>query len=128
MCPFHMDGVGDVAEGNRVVLDLFAANRDPAIFGDNADQFDPDRTIPPGMLPSGLAFGIGLHTCVGRELDGGVVAKPGSSTEQFGIVALLVIRLLEYGARPDPDRSPEPDLTTTRPNWGRYPVVFASQS
>lgn len=127
-CPVHADAVGELAEGDRVVLDLFTANRDPVIFGETANEFDPDRVIPPGLLPSGLAFGIGLHTCVGRELDGGVVPKAGSTsgTEQFGIVALLVIRLLELGARPDPDGTPEPDRTTTRPNWGRYPICFSS--
>lgn len=124
-CPMHMDAVGEMSSGDRVVLDLFTANRDPAIFGDNADLFDPDRTIPSGLLPSGLAFGIGLHTCVGRELDGGVVAKPGSTSEQLGIVPLLVNRLLELNVKLDPASEPTPDTTTSRPNWGRYPVLFS---
>jgi cytochrome P450 len=125
-CPMSVAGAGDMATGNRVVLDLFTANRDEQIFGDTAQIFDPDREIPRGVMPAGLAFGIGMHTCLGRELDGGVAAKPGSdpSTHQFGIVPLLVIRLLQLGARPDPEGQPEMDAKTVRPNWGRYPIIF----
>ena len=126
-CPVAVSGAGKLEQGGRVVLDLFSANRDPALFGDDADRFDPHRAIPGGLLPSGLAFGIGLHTCLGRELDGGVPSKPGSNPagHQYGIVALLVIRLLALGARRIPGDLPQPDAKTKRANWGRYPVTFA---
>lgn len=128
-CPMALGGSSEVPSGQRVVLDLFSANRDVSVFGPDAEFFDPDRETPRGMLPSGLAFGIGLHSCLGRELDGGVPVKPdsGPETRQYGIVALLVIRLLELGARPDPDEAPQPDPTTSRPNWGRYPVLFSKE-
>ncbi|UMG91182.1 cytochrome P450 [Nocardioides sp. TF02-7] len=32
-----------IAEGEQLLLDLNAANRDPAVYGDDADAFDPDR-------------------------------------------------------------------------------------
>lgn len=125
-CPMHVAGAGEIAAGDKVVLDLFTANRDRDLFGEGADRFDPDRTMPANMLPSGLTFGIGLHTCLGRELDGGVPVKPGSdpATHQYGIVALLVIALLELGARLNPADPPTPDPKTSRPNWGRYPIIF----
>jgi cytochrome P450 len=124
--PMQLAGGIALETGERLVLDLFAANRDPELFGPDADRFNPDRAIPAGLLPSGLAFGIGLHTCLGRELDGGVPARPGSdpATHQYGIVALVVIRLLELGARLVPDDPPTPDPKTLRPNWGRFPVKF----
>lgn len=124
-CPMHVNSVGEMADGDKLVLDLFSANRDEELFGNTANEFDPDRAMPSGLLPSGLAFGIGLHSCLGRELDGGVV-KPGTTTEsgQFGIIALVTIRLLKLGVKPDPSKSPESDQTTSRPNWGRYPVIF----
>jgi cytochrome P450 len=126
-CPMQLAGGVDLEAGERVVLDLFAANRDPELFGPDADSFNPGRAVPAGLLPSGLAFGIGLHTCLGRELDGGVPARPGSdpATHQYGIVALVVIRLLELGARLVPGDPPTPDPRTLRPNWGRFPVKFA---
>lgn len=125
-CPVELAGAGAIAPGERIVLDLFSANRDSEIFGANAAMFDPDRPVPAGVMPSGLTFGIGVHTCLGRELDGGVPAKVGSdpSTHQLGIVALIVLRLLELGARRDPAVPPTPDLKTSRPNWGRYPIRF----
>ncbi len=129
MNPVVIAGVGSLAQGQPVILDLFSANRDPAIFGEDAEIFDPDRTIPLGMLPSGLAFGIGLHSCVGRELDGGVPVRSGSppASHQYGIVALVASRLIELGARPLATDPPTPDLKTSRSNWGRYPVSFTKR-
>lgn len=127
MCPMSLAGAGEVEPGRRVVLDLFNANRDRSVFGESADDFDPDRTTPSGVLPTGLAFGMGVHACLGRELDGGVPAKASTDpeTHQYGIVALIVIRLLGLRARPDPASPPRIDTKTIRPNWGSYPVTLA---
>ena len=38
-----------VARGDKVVIDLMAANRDPAVFGADADRFDPHRELPAGV-------------------------------------------------------------------------------
>lgn len=123
-----LPGTGPVAAGDRIELDLYLANRDPAVFGDDADRFDPDRTVPDGVLAAGLSFGIGAHSCLGRELDGGTLVRPGSDLDshQYGIVALLVARLFALGAAPNPADPPTPDPGTNRPNWGRYPVRFTA--
>lgn len=128
-CPMQVAGVGEVAEQDRVELDLFLANRDTAIFGETADRFEPDREVPGTVLRSGLAFGIGLHTCLGRELDGGIVAKPGTdpAQAQLGIVTLILVELLRHGARTIPDDPPQRDAGTFRPNWGRFPVRFTAK-
>jgi cytochrome P450 len=52
----------DVAAGDAVVCSLSAANRDGA-FGSEPEAFDPDRAAA-----SHLAFGHGIHRCVGAEL------------------------------------------------------------
>lgn len=118
----------EVAPGDRVVLDLYRANRDPSVFGADADVFNPHRNVPRGRLPFGLTFGIGTHTCLGRDLDGGLVPPPGSDPlrHQYGIVTLLVRALLEEGVTRDPKDAPSPDPRTKRPNWGRYPVRFGA--
>lgn len=125
-CPMNVAGAGKVPANDRVELDLFQANRDTSIFGEDADRFDPDRIVPGNVLRSGLAFGVGLHTCLGRELDGGVVAKPDSdpATAQLGIITLVVVELLQHGARTIPEDPPVADTGTVRPNWGRFPLRF----
>ena len=51
-----------VSAGDVVLCSLSGANRDPQ-FGDDADTFNPSRN-----RHSHLAFGHGLHRCVGSEL------------------------------------------------------------
>ncbi|GAA5180918.1 hypothetical protein GCM10023322_14320 [Rugosimonospora acidiphila] len=51
----------NLAPGERVVLDVAAANRDPAVFAD-PDVFDPRR---PG--PASLTFGAAPRACPGTE-------------------------------------------------------------
>ncbi|MEM9972276.1 MAG: cytochrome P450, partial [Pseudomonadota bacterium] len=56
--------LGDVTlrTGDEVALMLGAAGRDPAVFTD-PHRFDPSRSAP-----AHLAFGGGLHFCVGAPL------------------------------------------------------------
>ncbi|MEU0885789.1 cytochrome P450 [Lentzea sp. NPDC005914] len=57
--------VGDtvIPKGAQVVAPLVAANRDDEIF-DRPDEFDPHRT---GLVRH-LAFGFGIHRCLGANL------------------------------------------------------------
>ena len=126
ICPHVLSNGHRMEEGDRVSLDLYAANRDTAVFGADAALFNPHRTIPQGQTPFGFTFGVGIHSCLGRDLDGGVVARPDTDpeTHQYGIVTRLVRRLLAEGARPDPADPASVASHTARPNWGRYPVLF----
>ena len=51
-----------VEEGQKVAALLGAANRDPAVF-DRPDEFDVGRDPNPH-----LAFGVGVHFCLGAPL------------------------------------------------------------
>lgn len=120
-CPAH-------SEIEFTKLDLFEANRDADIFGADAASFNPDRPRIKGVPAAGLSFGTGTHACLGQELDGGVLGRDDMALEdrQFGIVTLLVLRLLELGARPDPNNPPVADTKTSRPNWGAYPIRLSA--
>ena len=116
----------DVAAGTLISVDLRTANRDPAVFGADADSFDPHRKLDRGVWPFGLTFGYGVHACLGRDLDGGVTPKPDADPEmlQLGIVPLMVRALLARGASRIPDEPPQADPNTTRDHFGCYPVAF----
>jgi cytochrome P450 len=115
-----------VPKGAKVVIDLLAVNRDPSVFGDDAEVFDPHRPLPPGVPPYGLSFGSGMHACIGQVLAAGLLARDGSVADDqlFGLVPEAVQALFDAGARPDPDDPPEMDESTTRPYFGRYPVLL----
>ena len=115
-----------IPAGAKVVIDLLSVNRDPSVFGEQAGEFDPRRTLPDGVAPYGLSFGSGMHACIGQDLAAGYVFEDGDDLAEhlFGLVPEAVQRLFDHGARPDPDDPPEMDDSTARPYFGRYPIVF----
>jgi cytochrome P450 family 142 subfamily A polypeptide 1 len=58
----EVDGVR-IAEGDSVLLLYGSANRDEAVFGDDAELFDIRRDPNPH-----IAFGFGTHFCLGASL------------------------------------------------------------
>lgn len=119
-----------VAAGQLVHIDVLHANRDPDVFGPDADRFDPDRVVPAGVQPYGHAFSGGMHSCLGRVLAAGIAVPPGTppdaATHLHGIVPIIVQELLRRGARPHPDRPPQHLRNTRRPTrWASYPIVWS---
>jgi len=114
--------------GDLVSVNLDRANRDPSVFGADADDFVPDRLLPPTVRPYGLSFGFGIHACLGRDLDGGVAPKTDgdNSDMQLGIVGLMIEGLLKYGANWVEGLPPEPDTHTMRNNFSAYPITLDS--
>lgn len=56
-------GGQSIKAGDAVGISLLGANRDPSLAGDDPDVFDPHRAPT-----KHLAFGHGMHRCVGAEL------------------------------------------------------------
>lgn len=113
-------------QGSFVVLDLTAANRDPSVFGPDAERFDPHRQPPKGVAPWGHSFGGGVHACIGQELAGGLAYSEGISERDhlFGTIVVMVQRLLRHGAVPDSDRDATLDYASGRPHYESFYVRF----
>ena len=128
-CPIELDKEIKMNQDDLLIMDLHNANRDKEIFGNDAEEFNPYRELDPNQSVWGLTFGIGLHLCFGRDLDGGLISDEKTKPEkhQYGIVTLLVRKLLENKVRLDPDNKPLKDMNTERPNWGSYPVLFGEK-
>ncbi len=123
----------ELRRDDLVVLDLAAANRSVEHYGPDAECFDPWRVPLDGVPAWGHSFGGGPHACVGMELDGGLdlpASGPGdhmTTADQghlFGTVAVMVSTFLALGGRPDPDRPPVSDDSTSRTHFSSYPVLF----
>jgi hypothetical protein len=97
--------VGDttIPEGDKILMFLGAANRDPRRW-DDPDSFDLNRD------PSGhVGFGMGIHHCVGQH-----VAR---------LEAECVLRALaKRVARIEPAGEPRPHLNNTLRGWETLPV------
>ncbi len=113
-------------KGSKVVIDLLSVNRDTSVFGDDAATFNPHRELPDNVAGYGLSFGLGMHACIGQDLAAGLVHRPDAAEEAhlFGLVPEAVQAMFDHGVRPDPDDPPEMDPSTTRPYFGRYPVLL----
>lgn len=107
-----------VRAGEHVAVDLHAANRDPAVFGADAEEFRPGRAVAERARPWGLTFGSGPHLCLGRAVVTGTAVTP-------GVHLRILARLRELGVRPDPDRPPVFAPTAQR-RHDSYPVLLAS--
>jgi cytochrome P450 len=115
-----------IPKGTRIIIDLNAINRDPAVFGTDAHTFNPRRQpLVEGAGPWGLSFGQGMHACIGQELAAGLLERSDDTADyEYGLVSVAVQTMIDLGVAPDPSEPPVMDASTTRPYWGRYPVLF----
>ena len=125
-CPFTLTNGEFVEQDGSVVINLKNSNQDDEVFGDDAEEFNPYRKVSGRVAPYGLTFGVGLHTCFGRELAGGSLPDnvKDSSKHHLGTITSLLKSLYKYGARRDPVNAPVADKDTVRSNWTSYPVCF----
>ncbi len=122
----ELPGGERVGPGDKVIIDLMAANRDPTVFGPDADRFDPNRELPSGVARWGLSFGLGMHACIGQDLAAGVEAAAGGPDDDhlYGLVPVAVQATLSAGAHPDPEEPARLDPESERGYWSAYPVRF----
>lgn len=131
VAPTTVAGV-ELPENALVVLDQWTGNRDAAVFGADAERFNPDRPLEASVPRWGLAFGAGAHQCPGRNVAGGFPVRPEFDVEDghlFGLVALELQAFARRGVREDPAKQPERDPRTDRTTrWWHYPVRFTRRT
>jgi cytochrome P450 len=112
--------------GTVVVLDVYRANTDTAVFGDDAGSFNPYRATPAGYQPWGLSFGAGPHICIGRTVAAGLPEVSGDTGQHLsGLVPYMAQATARLGIEPDPERPAVRDDRTARwTRWSSYPVRF----
>ena len=60
-----------IGKGGTILVVLLALHRDPTLWGDDADRFDPDRFLPEAVRARPAhaykPFGVGARACIGRQ-------------------------------------------------------------
>jgi cytochrome P450 len=116
----------EVAAGERVALLFTPANRDPSVFGEDADAFNPLRSAPPGgTRPWGLTFGGGAHVCVGRPLVTGLAKRDGEQPTE-GTMLRILRALYAAGVALDPANPPVETASSSHDTFSSMPVVLSA--
>jgi cytochrome P450 len=116
---------GQFVESNEhVALDLVAANRDSAVFGADADTFNPYRALRHAN-PPGMAFGAGPHTCLGMALTIGESSVRPDQDSALGLLVRLLLECYRAGVELDPDRPPTLTQQSRADQYATFPVRFS---
>ena len=127
----HLPDASAVETGDIVDVNIAVANRDPAVFGADADVFNPYRETPRRVQLYGMTFGAGMHACVGRILSAGMPISadgPNEEETEYGTLYMVVHALLSEGIDFHPDQPPTIDESTTRKHFHTFPFVLRGSS
>lgn len=111
--------------GDVIAVHIVEANRDQAVFGEDADLFNPHRTVSSGVRPYGLVFGSGRHVCVGLPMTTTVSGRPASEGESDRMMMKTLRALLDAGIELDPDRPPR-YMPTFEKVYASLPVLLTA--
>jgi len=107
--------------GEMVAIRVGIASRDESVYGADANEFNPWRTVPPRAYDYGLAFGSGAHKCLGLPLIIGAGGRDGSHVH-------LLSMLFAHGIQLDPDRPPRRPSDLDRDMYESFPVLLRQTS
>jgi cytochrome P450 len=104
-----------VATGEHILVRTGPASRDRAIFGEDADEFNPRREVPTGAYRYGLAFNTGVHMCYGIPMVLGSQGVDGSLVHLLG-------ELYRAGASLDPEDRPHHVVRESVDHFPSFPL------
>lgn len=113
-----------VAQGEMVALHAPPANVQAEIFGADARCFNPWRETPKGMMPWGMTFGLGSHSCLGRTLVTGVMSSGDAKFGTHGTAVRLMLALYGLGAALDPANPPKRPHDSLHDTYESVPMVL----
>jgi cytochrome P450 len=91
------------------------ANTDEKVFGPDAKEFNPHRTLPLGVPRYGVGFGAGTHQCIGLRI---VLGNTGVGSHTHVLRELYIA-----GVEPDREHAPQREHSN-RGHFDTYPVTF----
>jgi cytochrome P450 len=109
------------SSGDRIAIINDAVNRDKAVFGPDADRFNPYRDLPAGVHRYGLAFGIGQKSCIGRALV--TTVDEASDSELDRTIVKMLKAFFRAGIAVDRD-SEAVHAPTAEVRYSVFPVRF----
>jgi benzoate 4-monooxygenase len=113
------------ALGEKFFVDTRSANRDPDVFGRDADRFDPMRQpLDPAASPHGVTFGGGPHICIARPMAIGHPRARGKDLTNVGAMTWILSALFGRGMRLDPAKPPQIDPSNSRGVFKEVWVTF----
>jgi cytochrome P450 len=116
-----------IASGDLVAVMFGPANRDKSVFGQDADEFRPQRPVPARLRQWGMTFGNGDHTCLGRPLVTGLASRgPDLGRGVDGSMSRMIRALFAAEVQLDPDDPPTMVAETKHDAYARMPVLLTS--
>ena len=112
-----------IAAGERVACLFTPANRDHAVFGADAGEFNPYREVG-AVKPWGLTFGGGQHICIGRTLVTGLSARTDNDEGTDGTLVNIAGALYDAGVEIDPADPPTYTAASHHDAYGRFPILL----
>lgn len=113
-----------VAAGEMVALHAPPANVQTEVFGADARYFNPYRGTPEGMQPWGMTFGLGAHSCLGRNLVTGIRNRGDDKYGAHGTAVRIMMALYELGAEIDPANPPQRAHNTLHDHFESLPMIL----
>lgn len=115
-----------VAADEMVALHAPVANNSTEVFGEDGHYFNPYRETPNGMQPWGMTFGLGIHSCLGRNLVTGIQGNGDKKYGTLGTAVQIMKALYELGAELDPANPPTRPQGSLHDHFETVPMILHS--
>jgi len=113
-----------VAQGEMVAIHAPVANVQREVFGEDARYFNPWREIPKGMQPWGMTFGLGVHSCIGRNLVTGIMNSGDIKHGTHGTAVRIMMALYGLGGELDPGNLPKRPRDSMHDTYESVPMIL----